>query len=449
VRELLKRTLEKDPRRRLRDIGDARLTLEDVQSGTGQTDAATNAKPESRATLQRLLPWALTAIATLAAVALGWRAFTPPPTAPAAGAQVHAAHHRRLARADGAADDLPRRPARRLRQERHVVGAVARSARAASAGRHDCAQFPFWSPDGLQVAYLTTNSLWRVGVDGSQPVRIATYRFSKGGRTPGGVWLADNTIVFAPAATGSGLLSVPAQGGEFLDYYKHDPKIEGDIHRPSLLPDQRTLLFVVDRIDTGADTIGMLANGTRKDILRIENETLDSPAYSPTGHILYHRETTTPGLWALPFSLERMEATGAPFLVEPQASYPSVAANGTMIFVEGSVSGLGSLAWLDIATGTVTPALKEQFPTIRFPKLSPDGRRVAAVVQSPDQGQVVIVADLQRQTHVRIAERADAVTRPTWRDDRTVIYGRTEARREDIMMRNADGSGEETKIGPA
>ena len=59
----------------------------------------------------------------------------------------------------------------------------------------------------------------------------------------------------------------------------------------------------------------------------------------------------------------------------------------------------------------------------------------------------MIVADLQRHTHVRIADRADVVTRPTWRDDRTVIYGRAEARREDILMRNADGSGEEIKIG--
>ena len=448
VRELLKRTLEKDPRRRLRDIGDARLTLEDVQSGAGQTDAATNAKPESRATLQRLLPWALTAVATLAAVALGWRAFTPPPSAPPLPALKYTLPI--------TGDSLERTALPVISPDgRHVafvkngtlwvrsLDQLEPRQLAGTAG----AQFPFWSPDGLQVAYLTANSLWRVGVDGSQPVRIATYRFSKGGRTPGGVWLADNTIVFALAATGSGMLSVPAQGGEFVDYYKHDPKIEGDIHRPSLLPDKQTLLFVVDRVDTGADTIGVLANGTRKDILRIENETLDSPAYSPTGHILYHRETTTPGLWALPFSLERLEATGPPFLVEPQASYPSVAANGTMIFVEGSVSGLGSLAWLDIATGMVTPALKEQFPTIRFPKLSPDGSRVAAVVQSLDQGQVVIVADLQRHTHVRIADRADVVTRPTWRDDRTVIYGRAEARREDILMRNADGSGEEIKIG--
>ena len=42
-----------------------------------------------------------------------------------------------------------------------------------------------------------------------------------------------------------------------------------------------------------------------------------------------------------------------------------------MIFVEGSVSGLGSLAWLDIATGTVTPALKEYSRRFAFPNCHP------------------------------------------------------------------------------
>ena len=155
-------------------------------------------------------------------------------------------------------------------------------------------------------------------------MRVATYGFSKGGRTPGGVWLPDNTIIFAPAGIGSGLLSVAAQGGEFSEDHKPDPTFESDLHRPSLLPDGRSLVFVVDRTDTGANTIGVLANGVRKDVLRLEKETLDSPTYSPTGHLLYHRETTTPGVWALPFSVERLEATGPPFLVVPQASYPTL-----------------------------------------------------------------------------------------------------------------------------
>jgi serine/threonine-protein kinase len=445
LQELLQRALEKDPKRRLRDIGDARLILEDLQAGREQTPAATTAGSTSASPLWRLLPWAIASIATAAAVVTGWRPSTAPAaelpalkfTLPISGESLErtalpviSPDGRHVAFAKGGT--LWVRSLDQL-EARQLAGT-------------DGAQFPFWSPDSQQVAYLTSNAVWRVGVTGSQPIRIASYRFSKGGRTPGGVWLDDDTIVFAPSAAGSGLLSVAAQGGQFADYYKHNPETEGDLHRPSLLPDARGLLFVVDRVRAGADTIGVLADGKRKDVLTLEHETLDSPVYAPTGHVLYHRETNTPGLWALPFSLTQLAATGPPFLVVPQASYPSISSNGTLIFVEMGVSGVAGLAWVDVATGAVSPATNEHFPTISFPSLSPDGTRVAAVVQSPEQGYYVIVADLTRQTHVRIADRVDAVTRPTWRDDRTLIYGRPEGRREGVYMRQADGSGDETAI---
>jgi Tol biopolymer transport system component len=310
------------------------------------------------------------------------------------------------------------------------------------------AQFPFWSPDSRQVAYLTATSLWRVGIDGSQPVQVTTYRFSKGGRTPGGVWRTDDTIVFAPAATGSGLLSASIQGGEFTEFYARDPQVEGDFHRPSLLPDGRSLVFVVDHVDRGSDTIGLLVDGRRKDVLTIKGEALDSPAYSPTGHILYHRESTTPGIWALPFSIERLEPTGVPFLVAPQGSYPSVASNGTLIYADDSVSGMATLSWTDVQTGALVPAMQEQFPGIIHPRLSPNGRYVAAVVQSPGLGQVVIVSDLQRGTHVRLGDRADNASRPAWWGDETVLFARNDGVSQEIVMRAANGSGDETVVTP-
>ena len=180
VRELLKRTLEKDPRRRLRDIGDARLTLEDVQSGAGQTDAATNAKPESRATLQRLLPWALTAVATLAAVALGWRAFTPPPTAPALPALGTRCPSQET-RLSGRALPTISPDGRHVAFVKNGTLWVAESARAASASPARAgAQFPFSSPDSLQVAYLTANCVGASASTEVSPSASRPTRFSKG-----------------------------------------------------------------------------------------------------------------------------------------------------------------------------------------------------------------------------------------------------------------------------
>ena len=301
-------------------------------------------------------------------------------------------------------------------------------------------QNPFWSPDSRQIAYLTANALWRVGLDGVPPVRIASYRFSKGGRSPGGVWQRNGTIVFAPAATGSSMMAVSSDGGEFTQVFERDPKTEGDFHRPSLLPDGESILCIVDRPDTGADTIAVVTGTTRKTVLRQPGEFLDSPVYSPTGHLLYHRETTTPGIWAVAFSLERLETTGTPFLVVPQGSWPAVGSNGVMVYARSELTGLEDLAWLDIASGAVTTALEERFPEVSYPRLSPDGTRVALVTRSPDTGSLVIVADLQRHTHVRIADRATTSTRPAWRGNQMLVYAPDAGGKDTLMMRRADAS---------
>ena len=84
---------------------------------------------------------------------------------------------------------------------------------------------------------------------------------------------------------------MPVSGGEFSTFLVPKSNVEGDFHWPSLLPDGRSLMFAVDHVSDGADTIGVLANGTRKNVLTIKGEVLDSPVYSSTGHILFHRET--------------------------------------------------------------------------------------------------------------------------------------------------------------
>ena len=110
-----------------------------------------------------------------------------------------------------------------------------------------------------------------------------------------------------------------------------------------------------------------------------------------------------------------------------------------LLYAESEITGVEDLAWLDIASGTVTTALNEQFPEIRSPSLSPDGTRVAAVTRSAEAGRVVIVADLQRHTHVQIAERPASSGRPAWLSDRSIIYG-IEETQEKLMMRRADAS---------
>ena len=448
LRALIARMLEKDPRERLRDIGDARIALREIASGTDRITPVTAARSHQIPRWRTVLPWAVAlAGVSVAAVSVSRPLWSRPPAAAAALVKFT------LPEISG--ESLERLALPIISPDgRHVVFSKAGQLWLRSFDELEPrqlpstngAQYPFWSPDSRSIAYLTATALWRVGVDGTRPVQIATYGFGKGGRTPGGVWRTDDTIVFAPSATGSSLLSVSLQGGEFKELYARDPKRESDFHRPSLLPDGRSLLFVVDRVDGGPDTLGVLVEGKRKDILTISGEVLDSPVYSPTGHILYHRETTTPGVWALPFSLQTLEATGATFLVGPQASYPSVSQTGTLIFADNSVTGESTLAWLDIESGVTTPALKERFPTMAFPRLSPNGKLVAAVAQSPGEWQVVIVADLQRGTHTKLATRVTSATRLAWRDDETLLWTRSDGADYSVVMRAANGSGHESVL---
>ena len=194
--------------------------------------------------------------------------------------------------------------------------------------------FPFWSPDSRQVAYIADEKLWRVPVSGGEPILVADAAFARGGTTPGGVWLADGTIVFAPAANGSGLLYRPVPGGGQLTTFLERDASESDFHKPSVLPDGHTLVFVIDANEGGAYAIGALRRGQRKTLLALKGQVLNAPVYSPTGHLLFVREGQPGGIWAIPFSPERLEVSGEAFPVAPAGHWPTLASDGTLVYAE-------------------------------------------------------------------------------------------------------------------
>ena len=303
------------------------------------------------------------------------------------------------------------------------------------------AQHPFWSPDSRQLAYLQANAVWRVGIEGAAPVRVAGYRFPISGRTPGGVWLADNTLVFAPAAGGTGLFSVSLAGGEFSTFLTPETNVEADFHRPSLLPDGRSLMFAVDHVGTGSDTIGVLANGTRKNVLTIKGESTRLPGvFSDRSHPLSTGDRFARHL-------------GRPFrLVETRGNGNAVSRRGRGFIsldrhhrhfdlLREQRHGPRDPVLAGSRSAQVTSATTGRFPSLVHPRLSPSGRYVAAGIHGPAEGQAVIVVDLQRDTHIRLAAdvRTAAGPWPVWAGDRMVVYTRM-LNGLQLIGRPADGS---------
>ena len=69
--------------------------------------------------------------------------------------------------------------------------------------------------------------------------------------------------------------------------------------------------------------------------------------YSPSGHILYQTAALSPGLWALPFSLETLKPAGEAFPIVENAGDPSVAKDGTLVYVDLFGGARGQLVWRD------------------------------------------------------------------------------------------------------
>jgi Tol biopolymer transport system component len=305
---------------------------------------------------------------------------------------------------------------------------------------------PFWSPDGRHVGYITGSRVMKVAVAGGDPQLVSDVRkpFTGGA---GAFWRDDDVIVCSRAED-DGLLEVSAMGGDPRTLLAPDTTAEGDFHEPTALPGGRGVLYVVHR-KQGLDTIELFARGKRKVLVRFEGQSLENPTWSPTGHVLFRRSPQNTGVWALPFSLSRLEATGAPFMVASNGNFPSVAHDGTLVLRTGSGSRSRQLAWVDRAgnvVGTVGEP-EEGLDLMSGPAIAPDGVRVA-IAQGPSSDESDIwVYDTARGTKTRLTFDAGLEDDPAWTPDGTRIVhtaappGCAGFNCLRLVVRSADGTG--------
>lgn len=432
VRRLLRRCLEKDARKRLRDMGDAGVELDEAMAAPDADDRSRTEGPAPAA--KGRSPLALAGAAVLLISLAGGAAWSLK-RAPEVDRSVTrftvmlddgqrlanvnspnlawSRDGRRLAyRADGviyvrSLDDV--RP-------REVV-------KSPGTGQ-------WFSPDGDTLIYRTTSGLSKVLVAGGPSQELVSLAdFS------GADWAADGTIVYSD---GKRILRIPDTGGASTVLLTAPEG--GQVGAPQVLPHGRAFLYSV--FDGTGRAVAVKTFAGAGAVGRILFPGVTAARYVSSGHLIYGLDTR---LMAVPFDADRLEVTGTAVPV-PESVYVSSAG-----LAQAAVSDTGALAYVAseeaqaLQLSWVDPQGQAR-PVVTVPRnysdlvLSRDGRRAALHLW--DQDDDIWVADLVRGGLTRLTFTKDEEETPVWSPDGKELAYAAAARdgKRGVFTRPADGS---------
>ena len=446
VQRLLRSCLEKNPSRRLRDVGDAWRLLEEVPAAAGSTGSRTP-----------WLAWGVAAVFVVATVALATVHFRerpaaalplrfeiPPPDNWAYDIYLALSPNgRRLAftarDANGAARiwvrDLDRLESRPLPGTEGAWG-------------------PFWSPDSRFVGFASDRELKRIDASGGPPQRLCAVSFIVGT----GAWNRDGVILFGSRGGGA-LHRVSAAGGEATPVTAIDPARQEALHAlPSFLPDGRHFIYL--RPSALPDYLGLYVGSLDRAPAEQSTTRLVAARYagafaaddSGGGHLLFLRDAA---LMAQPFDLATLSLTGEPTAVAEDVGrsgsfgFFAVAGGNALAYRTGDAGSpsTGILTWFD-RSGKRLSSVGEAGPTAGF-ALSPDGSRVAVVRGDVAVGDADIwLLDIGRGAFSRFT--FDASSRddsPVWSPDGSrIVYRSNRGGGYDLFEKASNGAGEARRL---
>ena len=437
IRAVLERCLQKDPKLRIRDIGDVRLALD----GAFET-VAPAASPVSVTAPRGRWAWPLAAAGVaIAAAAATWFIGRPPvePLVPtrfvmvlptgdqltfAAGTMVAVSPDGQTLAYRAAQGGNIRLFVRRIDQfEAQVMGDPVPG------------EAPFFSSDGEWIAYQAANALRKVSVRGGPAETIAPVKDA----FRGGDWSADGTIALA----GAGLDLVPATGG--TPTRLATAPTGRRFWYPQIIAGGRAILYTSSgpRPDAGDIEVFDVASKTSRKLMPGAASRL-----LPTGHLVFIRSGT---LWAVHFDEASLQVQGTPVPVVEGirvegggAVQYSVGRGGTLTYIGGANSTASNLVWID-RTGAQRPldAAPRTFYSVRLDSAS----RVAALdLRDSGDGSDIWVLPLGRQTPTRVTfEPADDIL-PAWMPDGGLVFTSTRDGAAALFSQASDGTGQAVKI---
>jgi Tol biopolymer transport system component/tRNA A-37 threonylcarbamoyl transferase component Bud32 len=421
IQRLIRRCLNKDQVRRLRDIGDARLELEDATQPNPQVVDSLPASAAPRSAI-RMRPFAFTAIGAVAGALASWIFLQPQSTARPAD-EVRFA----IALADDerlTATDL--RSLTIAPDGRTVVFVATRGgttqlmARTLSSNAARALQgtvgaiTPFFSPDGRWVAFFADGKLKKVQLSGGSPIEICDAPDGLGG-----TWSASGTIVFA-SATGSALQATTADGGAPKRVTELEVSRGEFSHRwPEFLPDGDTVLFTVGTVgewDDAEIAAQSLRSGKRTMLLKGGT----NPHYLDTRQLLYAHDGA---IWAIMFDESQLTVSGSPARVlegvatsADGAAQFATSVDGTAVYYASTPASSRRLVMVE--GGALTPLAAPPHSYLT-PRISPDGSRV--LLGMADAAEHVWSYDLRQGTLTQLTFEGANRT-PIWEPNGRVTF---------------------------
>jgi Tol biopolymer transport system component len=456
VRDLLRRCLEKDKKLRLRDAGDAQIEIQEALA------APKDASPTPAASASRSkLPWVAAAALAIIAVGASFIAYraTRPVERPLMRFTDNVGAEVALGSAAGPAVAISPDGSRLAYVSQGTDGTFRISVRllenpkSTALTSTEGAAGPFFSPDGRWIGFFANNGLKKISVDGGAAVTLC----DTGANPRMGFWGEDGNIFFANQQTP--VMRVPATGGTpspatQLDNQKGEVSNRG----AQLLPGGEAILFEASKDNNvwedATIQVQFVKTGQRKTLVQGGYFGHYVHGSDPAaGHLVYMHGGT---LFAAPMDLGRLELTGPALPVLEDVSSRSIngmaqigfTASGTLVYIAGSDTASMSLSWLDSA-GIMQSLPAAPSSSYGFPRISPDGTRIAVFVINASGANLWVYEWVQNRMTRLTFFKTIGTSPPLWAPDGkhiVFVMASSELSGPGIYWMRSDGAGEPQQL---